>query len=38
MRDRGVAWSILPAWGAGDPDSNSGGPTHQKILIIEYND
>ncbi len=23
---RGVDWSILPAWGSGDPDSNSGGP------------
>ena len=24
---RGVAWSSLPAWGAGDSSSNLGGPT-----------
>ena len=26
-RARGVAWSSIPALGAGDPGSNPGGPT-----------
>ena len=34
FRGRRVAWTILPARGAGDPSSNLGGPTMEHQLCL----